>query len=102
MPRASVLANAPRMTTVDQLIRFKPYWTASVAALAYRLHDVGLVSDWHYRTLCIEIAKRGYRDREPSEAQRETSQILEKIFAALREERVTKSDIAAALNVHTD
>lgn len=102
MPRASVLANAPRMATVDQLIRFKPYWTVSVAALAYRLHDVGLVSDWHYRTLCIEIAKRGYREREPNEASRETSQVLAKIFATLREEGLTKSDIAAELNVHTD
>jgi Zn-dependent peptidase ImmA (M78 family)/DNA-binding XRE family transcriptional regulator len=102
MPRASVLANAPRMATVDQLIKFKPYWTVSVAALAYRLHDVGLVSDWHYRTLCIEIAKRGYREREPNEAPRETSQVLAKVFTALREEGVTKSNIAAALNVHTD
>jgi Zn-dependent peptidase ImmA (M78 family)/DNA-binding XRE family transcriptional regulator len=102
MPRASVLANAPRMATVDQLIRFKPYWTVSVAALAYRLHDIGLVSDWHYRTLCIEIAKRGYRKQEPNEAHRETSQVLAKIFSALREDGVTKMDIAAALNVHTD
>lgn len=102
MPRASVLANAPRMATVDQLIRFKPYWTVSVAALAYRFHDVGLVSDWHYRTLCIEIAKRGYRKHEPNEAHRETSQMLTKIFSALREEGVTKKDIAAALNVHND
>lgn len=101
MPRASVLSNAPRMATVDQLIRFKPFWTVSVAALAYRLHDIDLVSDWHYRTLCIEIAQRGYREREPNEAPRETSQILAKVFAALREEKVTKSDIAAELNIHT-
>jgi Zn-dependent peptidase ImmA (M78 family)/DNA-binding XRE family transcriptional regulator len=102
MPRASVLANAPHMATVDQLVRIKVYWTVSVAALAYRLHDVELVSDWHYRNLCIEIAKRGYRKREPNEAPRETSQVLAKIFAALREEGVTKLDIAVALNVHAD
>jgi Zn-dependent peptidase ImmA (M78 family) len=102
MPRASVLANAPHMATVDQLVRCKAYWTVSVAALAYRLHDVGLVSDWHYRNLCIEIAKRGYRKREPNEGRRETSQVLAKIFAALREEGVTKPDIAAGLNVHVD
>lgn len=102
MPRASVLANAPRMATVDQLVRLKPYWTVSVAALAYRLHDVGLVSDWHYRTLCIEIAQRGYRKKEPHEAHRETSQVLAKIFSALRDDGITKIDIAASLNVHAD
>ncbi|WP_175981777.1 XRE family transcriptional regulator [Burkholderia sp. BCC1630] len=102
MPRGSVLANAPHMATVDQLVRHKRYWTVSVAALAYRLHDVGLVTDWHYRTLCIELAKRGYRKREPEEAPRETSQVLAKVFAALREENITKADIAAALRVHVE
>jgi Zn-dependent peptidase ImmA (M78 family)/DNA-binding XRE family transcriptional regulator len=102
MPRASVLANATRMATVDQLIRLKVYWTVSVAALAYRLHDIGLVSDWHYRSLCIEIAKRGYRKEEPNEAPRETSQVLAKIFSALREDGISKQDIAKTLNVHAD
>jgi Zn-dependent peptidase ImmA (M78 family) len=102
MPRSSVLANAPRMATVNHLVRCKVYWTVSVAALAYRLHDVGLASDWHYRSLCIEIAQRRYRKTEPNEAPRETSQMLAKIFAALRTEGITKQNIAAALNVHTD
>ncbi len=102
MPRASVLANGPHMATVEQLVRHKRYWTVSVSALAYRLHDVGLVSDWHYRTLCIELAQRGYRKREPDEAPRETSQVLAKVFAALREEGITKADIATALRVHVD
>jgi len=102
MPRASVLANAPHMATVDQLIRHKTYWTTSVAALAYRLHDVNLVTDWHYRMLCIEIAKRGYRKKEPNEAPHETSQVLAKIFAALRDDGVSRADIAAALAVHVE
>lgn len=102
MPRASVLANAPHMATVDQLVRHKAHWTVSVAALAYRLHDVNLVTDWHYRMLCIEIAKRGYRKKEPNEAPRETSQVMAKVFTALREESVTKADIAATLAVHVE
>jgi hypothetical protein len=61
-----------------------------------------MVSDWHYRTLCIEIAKRGYRTKEPEEAPRESSQILAKVFAALRKEGVGKSQIAAALNVYAE
>lgn len=102
MPRASVLANAPHMATVDQLVKCKAYWTVSVSALAYRLHDIKLVSDWHYRNLCIEIAKRGYRKKEPKEAVREMSQVLSKVFSVLREEGVTKLDIAKALNIHVE
>jgi len=99
MPRASVLANARRLASVPQLIELKKYWTVSVAALAYRLHAVGLVTDWHYRSLCIDIATRGYRKQEPNEAPREISQVLAKVFAALRAEGIGKEDIAHALHV---
>ena len=52
--------------------------------------------------LCIEIAERGYRKREPNEAPREASQVMAKIFAALREDGVSRADIAAALAVHVE
>lgn len=102
MPRGSVLANAPHLATVDHLIKLKKFWVVSVAALAYRLHTVGILTDWHYRTLCIEVATRGYRKHEPEESQREASQILAKVFSALREEKVSKREIAAELNVHAE
>jgi Zn-dependent peptidase ImmA (M78 family)/DNA-binding XRE family transcriptional regulator len=99
MPRASVLAHAPKFATIDHLVKLKHYWTVSVAALAYRLHAVGVLSEWHYRQLYIEISKRGYRKREPEEAPRETSQVLAKVFAALRDENVVKRDIAEQLHI---
>lgn len=101
MPRASVLAAAPRFASVSQLISLKKYWTVSVAALAYRLRTVNLVSDWHYRTLCMEISSR-FRTQEPEGAPRETSQVLAKVFAALREDGVTKAHIARELSVSVD
>jgi Zn-dependent peptidase ImmA (M78 family)/DNA-binding XRE family transcriptional regulator len=58
MPRASVLAKAPRMATVAQLIKLKKQWTVSLAALAYRMHTLKLLTDWNYRTLCIEISQK--------------------------------------------
>jgi Zn-dependent peptidase ImmA (M78 family) len=102
MPRASILAHAPKFTTISHLVKLKKYWTVSVAALAHRLHTVGLLTDWHYRTLCIQIAKHGYRIREPEEAARESSQILAKVFAALRAEGIGKPQIAEALNVYAE
>jgi Zn-dependent peptidase ImmA (M78 family) len=102
MPRASVLAQPLRFPTVAHLVKLKKCWTVSVAALAYRLHMVGMLSDWHYRILCMDISKRGYRTREPEEAPRESSQILAKVFAALRKEGVGKPQIAATLNVYAE
>jgi len=102
MPRGSVLAQAPKFAMIDNLLKLKKYWTVSVAALAYRLHAVGILSEWHYRQLCIELSSRGYRKQEPEEAPRETSQVLAKVFAALRDESVTKRSIAAELHITSD
>ena len=98
MPRSSVLAHARRNPTFDELVKLKKIWKVSVAALNYRLHTVGLTSDWLYRNLCIEIAKYG-REQEPNEIPRETSQLLPKIFAALQEDTLSRSDVARALAI---
>lgn len=97
MPRAAVLANAPRIASLDQLIKLKKIWSVSLPALTYRLHSVGVLSDWHYQSLYIELSSRGYRKTEPDEGPREISQILQKVFTALREESVSKGDIASEL-----
>jgi Zn-dependent peptidase ImmA (M78 family)/DNA-binding XRE family transcriptional regulator len=99
MPRGAVLAARPRFATMEQLIQLKRTWTVSLAALNYRLHAVGALSDWHYRGLCIEISQRGFRKKEPEEAPRETSQVFSKIFKALKDEHVAKNDIARELGV---
>lgn len=98
MPRASVVAHARKYLSFADLVELKKIWKVSAAALSYRLHSLGMVTDWQYRALCIEIAKRG-RDREPNEIPRETSQILPKIFAALKEEGVSRADVARALEI---
>jgi hypothetical protein len=74
----------------------------SALALTYRLHDIGMLSDWHYRTTCIELGQRGYRTDEPQGTIRETSQLLEKVFRLLRKKGVSRADIAAELCIGTD
>jgi Zn-dependent peptidase ImmA (M78 family)/DNA-binding XRE family transcriptional regulator len=99
MPQGSVIANAPRMATVDHLIALKKLWTVSVSALAYRLHTLGLLSEWHHRTLWVEIGRRGYRKQEPVPAPREASQVLEKVLRALWAEGISKTHIAEELSI---
>ena len=57
-----MLAHAPRLASIDHLIKLKKIWRVSVAALTYRLHSVGVLSDWHYQSLYIE--GRGALKRE--------------------------------------
>jgi len=100
MPRGDIIANAPRFPSFWDLAKAKKRWKTSVAALAYRMHAVGMLSDWQYRTLCIEIVKYG-RDREPEECPRETSLVLPAVFSALYEDGVTRSDVARELRITT-
>lgn len=99
MPQGSVRALAPRFARLDHLIQLKKQWTVSVAALVRRLKDLDLLTEWHYRTLCIELSSKGYRTQEPEGAARETSQVLGKVFDALRAEGISKKVVANDLRV---
>ena len=69
-------------------------------AYVYRLHKLELLSEWQYRTLNIEMSKRGYRTCEPKpRIQPETSQVLTKVFNALRKERLSNAYIASELDL---
>jgi Zn-dependent peptidase ImmA (M78 family)/DNA-binding XRE family transcriptional regulator len=98
MPRGSVLANAPRFATVKELVRLKKIWGVSLAALNFRLHELKLISDWHYRSLAVEIAKNGYRVSEPEEQERESSLILPMLLSDLhKNEGLSRGRIAESL-----
>jgi Zn-dependent peptidase ImmA (M78 family)/DNA-binding XRE family transcriptional regulator len=99
MPRASVLAHAPRGVALLQLVKAKRRWKVSVAALIYRLHRLGLLSEWQYRSLFIEIGERGWRRSEPDSVDGETSQLLAKVFAQLKESGVSRGAIANELAI---
>jgi Zn-dependent peptidase ImmA (M78 family)/transcriptional regulator with XRE-family HTH domain len=99
MPRGSVLANAPRVSTLPALVKHKKYWSVSVAALNYRLHSLGLTTDWAYRTLCIQLAEAGFRKSEPEGAPHERSLLLEKVFLALRKEGTSKASVASQIDI---
>jgi Zn-dependent peptidase ImmA (M78 family)/transcriptional regulator with XRE-family HTH domain len=99
MPRAGVLAHLPAAPSVEQIITGKRRWQVAAMALTHRLHEVGTLSEWLYRTTCIELGKRGFRGAEPDGIPRESSQLLHKVFRVLRADRVTAADIAADLRL---
>jgi Zn-dependent peptidase ImmA (M78 family)/DNA-binding XRE family transcriptional regulator len=98
MPEAHVRAKLPRVHALKQIVEAKKYWGVSVAALNYRLHKLGITTEWQYRTFCIQIADRFGRS-EPQGLERERSSILEKVLQALRAEGITKQRIASNLSL---
>ncbi|MGN6373915.1 MAG: helix-turn-helix domain-containing protein [Solirubrobacteraceae bacterium] len=103
MPAGSVLAEAPRGGRMPQLIRAKSRWNVSVANLAVRMHRLGLLSEWQYRSIFMELNRRGRASEPTAPGQKplrqETSQVLEKVFHALRSENMTKASVAQSLNI---
>jgi Zn-dependent peptidase ImmA (M78 family) len=102
MPANDVRARIPRPITADVVIKAKVRWRVSAMALVFRLHTLKLITDWQYRSLCIELAKRGYRTGEPVGIERETSVIWKKVLTQLWRERTTKSSIANELHLPLD
>jgi Zn-dependent peptidase ImmA (M78 family)/DNA-binding XRE family transcriptional regulator len=98
MPSGSVRTKAPRFPTLDVFIKLKPHWKVSTAALIRRMKDLDLLTDWYYRNLMIELSKKYGRKNEPNAiSQREASKLLPMVFKALREEEISKKDIADEL-----
>ncbi len=100
MPRATLLGITPRIPTLNKLIEIKKIWRVSLAALIHRLHRLDVFNDWQYRNLCVEISRNGYRDRElHGLTERETSQVLAKALTDMRENGMSRADVARALHL---
>jgi len=102
MPAKDVRATVPRRITVDTVLQAKKRWRVSAMAMAYRLNSLGLLSVWQYKSICIELGKRGYRSSERQGVERETSVIWRKVLTQLWSEKTTKNDIATDLNLPLD
>ncbi|HEY4140477.1 MAG TPA: XRE family transcriptional regulator [Pseudolabrys sp.] len=102
MPKADVVSRIPFVGRLDDIVAAKKRWGVSVAALAYRLHKLEILSDWQYRTLCIQMNQRGYRTQEPNGLPREESVVWKKVFTDLWTDKISKAQIAAELHLPAD
>jgi Zn-dependent peptidase ImmA (M78 family)/transcriptional regulator with XRE-family HTH domain len=84
MPEADVRAQVRMNPPLDHILRKKRRWGVAAIALAYRLHDIGLLSDWLYHTTCVNLSRMGYRSGEPSGSiDRESSKLLGQLMTDL-------------------
>ena len=82
MPRNDIRSRIPSQISIDVLLQLKLRWRVSAMALAYRLHTLEMLTDWQYKSICIELGKRGFRSGEPGGIEREKSVIWRKIFSS--------------------
>ena len=98
MPRADVIATLPLVTELDQIIDAKARWGVSALALAVRLHRLEIITDWQYRTFCIQI-RQNFGHAEPNGLPREKSTVWRTVLTELWKEGITKKHIAKQIHI---
>lgn len=102
MPRASVLAHGLRDATLSRILDSKRVWKVAAMALTHRLQELGLLTEWGYRSACVQLSRLGYRRSEPHGIARESSQLLSKVLSEVRADGESLSTIAAAIGISSD
>ena len=97
MPSSSVVARSPKSKTLANLVRAKGVWGVSVLALARRMYELELLTEWRYRQICIRAQQYGMRKEEPHALSHETSQVLQKVFKILWSRKMLPETIATDL-----
>ena len=97
MPAHTVITCRLANATTDHILQAKHIWTVSAMALTHRLHELGLLTEWGYRTACVDLSRLGYRTAEPGGIPHESSQLLAKVLRTLCDEGTTPAQIAADL-----
>lgn len=102
MPASDVKARVNYPVTIDIVLLAKKRWRVSAMAMAYRLNNLRILSEWSYKSICVELSRRGFRTSEPDGIERETSIIWRKILSDLWSRKMTKATIADELCLPLD
>ena len=101
MPGTSVRAVATRRFVDSRSIHaLKKNWRVSALALTRRLHDLGIFTEWRYKSVCRSVSMDVGRTSEKDGIAWETSRLLPKVFAALRADGMQRTDVARELRIH--
>lgn len=101
MPESGIEMHRGKFISMNWVYQAKAHWRVSASALIRRFFDLGVLSEWHYRTMVIELSKNGYARKEPHPIrEREFSKLFPMIFKALKEEGKDRYYLSTILNVY--
>ncbi|MCL1103344.1 helix-turn-helix domain-containing protein [Shewanella saliphila] len=102
MPRDTVLPYSGKFLTIDNILKLKKNWKVSAMALIFHMKNLGVITEWQYRTLIIDASKLGLRTNEIDGIPRETSKLIKQLLAALQARGVSVRTISNELNLPID
>lgn len=97
-PSQVFIQESPKRVNFDHFYELKRRWKISVAALIYRAHELGCISEYAYRRAYVELNRRGERYSEPYEPEREEPNLLRDALQLLEEDASIIS-VANELNI---
>lgn len=101
LPRLGVLGQPPRLPSLPDILDHKVVWRVSALAYIRRLHQLGAITDWHYRSLVVEASQAGYR-RDEGDIERETSKLVPAALRLLADDGVGLPQLADELSLPVD
>ena len=86
MPSRGFRSTISPNISLSEVMKVKRVWRVSAFAVVVRAHSLGLLSDWQYHNLCVNMSKRGMRTTEPDGIVPERSQVADQILNLARED----------------
>jgi Zn-dependent peptidase ImmA (M78 family) len=86
LPAVNVRAELKGRLDLNRLVELKNRWGVSMAAIARRATVLGVISEWQYRNVMVEMSALGYRTQEPGEVEREYPRMVSNLVANLRKD----------------
>lgn len=100
MPRSSIIREIYGGEDLHILSTTKQIWGVALTALVYRMHTIGLLNEWQFRSHFIQMSRLGYRQDEPNPMDLEISSLWGKIYSMLNERDMNISKIAKDLSLY--
>jgi Zn-dependent peptidase ImmA (M78 family)/DNA-binding XRE family transcriptional regulator len=92
-----------RTIQLQELLLLKRHYGMSLQALLYRMRDLDIISEHHYRQWCIQINKQGWKTSEPEELEPERPTWFRRgVLRAYSEELLSKDDAQQMLGEEID
>jgi transcriptional regulator with XRE-family HTH domain/Zn-dependent peptidase ImmA (M78 family) len=89
--------------TVHELLLLKHRYGLSIQALLYRLRELDVITEQHYKQWCMDISRWGYKKAEPAALAPEEPQWLrQSVLHALAEGLTTKEEAERLLGTTVD
>jgi Zn-dependent peptidase ImmA (M78 family) len=99
IPTQGLLPQLVGHLSLADVMNLKRFWQVSATAMVRRLHQLGRITEWQYRSWMIDLSKSGFRTSEPEGIAREQSTLLRQVLTLAREDGWGVERIARELGI---